>query len=336
MQPVTAVPGNGKHVVVVGAGGNIGSHLAPHLARLTKVARITLIDRGIYEQANLCSQNITVHDLGRAKAAVQAHRLRRINPMLHVNTIVDAIENVPLGQLRADVIVACVDSRGARQYINQVAWRLGTSWIDAGVQGDGLLARVNVYRPGLDSPCLECAWDQHDYEVLEQTYPCQEQEREPAPTNAPSSLGALAAALQAIECQKLLAGRWEHVAVSRQVLIDACSHQHYVTTFRRNPRCRFDHQVWPIAPLTDQPKELTLQQAFALMREVDGEEPARALRLEGQQFVRQLTCPGCGQLKPVWRFAGRLRQVCRSVARLWWPTDSACRSGSKHASFRRR
>lgn len=60
----------GKHVVVVGAGGNIGSHLVPSLARLTAVACITLIDRDIYEEANLRSQNITARDLDKAKATV--------------------------------------------------------------------------------------------------------------------------------------------------------------------------------------------------------------------------------------------------------------------------
>jgi molybdopterin/thiamine biosynthesis adenylyltransferase len=300
----------GKRVVVVGAGGNIGSHLVPHLARLTEVMRVTLIDRDHYEQTNLRSQNVTTRDLGKTKAMVQAHRLRRINPTLLVHPIVDTVENVPLGHLRADIIVACVDSRSARQSINQIAWHLGIPWIDAGIRSEGLLARINVYMPGPDSPCLECSWDAHDYNLLEQTYPCQGEEREPAPTNAPSSLGALAAALQAIECQKLLTGQWEHVAVSRQVLVDVCHHQHYVTTFQRNPHCRFDHQVWAITPLPYQANDLTLQQSFALRGKDDGEESPPALRLAGQTFVRQLTCFGCGQTKPVWRFTRRLHQVC--------------------------
>lgn len=301
---------SGTHVLVVGA-GNIGSHLIPHLARLAEVAQVTLVDRDCYEQANLQSQSITARDLGKAKATIQAWRLRQINPLLRVHAIVGAIEDVPLGQLRADVLLACVDSRRARQFINQAAWRLGMPWIDAGVQGEGLLARVNVYVPAPDAPCLECAWDQQDYDLLEHTYPCQGQEPEPAPTTASSGLGALAAALQALECQKLLTNQWDHVAVNRQVLIDAQSHRHYVTTFQRNRQCRFDHGVWTIERLPHPPDELTLQQILAVAKTDARDKDAIALRLEGQTFVEQLTCSGCGYRKSLARFTNRLRQPCR-------------------------
>src|SRR6185295_15243005 len=37
-------------VVVVGAGGNIGSHAVPHLGRMAGVRRVVLIDRDVYEK----------------------------------------------------------------------------------------------------------------------------------------------------------------------------------------------------------------------------------------------------------------------------------------------
>jgi molybdopterin/thiamine biosynthesis adenylyltransferase len=306
MQETSQLKRDTKSVAVVGAGGNIGSHLLPHLGRMSGLGRATLIDRDLYEEKNLLSQDITPQDVGKPKAVVQARRLRRINPDVRVYTVQDSVQNVPLGQLRADVILACLDSRSARQYVNQAAWRLGVPWIDLGVQGEGLLARVNVYVPGPDAPCLECAWDERDYEALEQTYPCRGKTGEPVPTNAPSSLGALAASLQAIECQKLLTGQGERVAIGRQVLIDASYHKHYVTTFRRNPRCRFDHEVWSIEKVGCRPEELTLLQAFELGRRNGGEDGPLALRVEGKTFIRKLTCPGCGQTKSLLRLDGRL------------------------------
>src|SRR5262249_39035744 len=159
--------------------------------------------------------------------------------------------------LRGDLILACLDSRRARQYVNQAAWRLGVTWIDAGVDAGGLLARVNIYEPGIENTCLECAWDERDYEALEQTYPCSGVANEPAPTNSPSWLGALAASLQANECQKLLAGKIDKAAIGQQVLLDVLYHKHYVTTFKRNPYCRFSHKVWPIERLSYGPAELT-------------------------------------------------------------------------------
>ena len=80
---------------------------------------------------------------------VQADVVRRIRPELVVDEYPQPVEDTPLGCLRADIILACVDSRGARQYVNEVARSLGVSWIDAGVEAGGGLARVNVYEPVL-------------------------------------------------------------------------------------------------------------------------------------------------------------------------------------------
>ncbi len=274
-------------VIVVGAGGNIGSHLAPHLARMREVGRVTLIDKDFYEATNLRSQDITARDVGKSKAAVQARRLKRINPSLEVRFFADAVERVPASALRGDVILACLDSRIARQSVNQFAWRLGVPLIDAGVQADGLLARINLYVPGADAACLECAWDDSDYSLLEQTYPCQAQKI--APTNAPSSLGAMAASLQAIECRKALAG---DVSFSdHQALIDAAHHRHYLTRFLRNPRCRFDHRMWRI----EKPALRLEHTTGDLFNLSTGRDSAYA-RLESKPFVKRLIC-GCGRAK---------------------------------------
>ena len=303
-----------KSIVVVGAGGNIGSHLVSHLARFEPVARITLIDKDRYEPANVRSQDIMPRDVGKLKAVVQARRLLRINRRLRVEAITDAVERVPLGRLRADVILACLDSRIARQHVNQFGWRLGVPLIDAGVEAGGLLARVNVYVPGPDNPCLECAWDDRDYEALEQTYPCQGFATTIAATNAPSSLGALAAALQAIECQKLLKGEFDRVAFGKQVLIDASHHKHYVTSFRRNPNCRFSgHDVWNIQRLSCSLKEFTLDQALKLgPASVGG---SVGLSLEGKPFVRRLACTGCGAARSLLRLECSLRDTDRTCAK---------------------
>ena len=295
-----------SRVVVIGAGGNIGSHLVPHLGRIPQVGRVTLIDKDVYEATNVRTQNITPADVGTLKAIVQARKLRRISPTLRVEAISDAVERVPLGKLRSDVILSCLDSRVARQHTNQFAWRLGIPLIDAGVEAGGLLARVNVYLPGADSPCLECAWDDRDYEALEQTYSCLGSE-EIAATNAPSSLGALAASLQAIECQKLLSGQTDRAAVGKQVLVDAAYHRHYVTAFRRNPNCRFSrHEVWDIRRLECSVKDLTLAQALGL---VHAAGTSGGLRIEGKPFVTRMTCPDCGATRSLLRLACALRNA---------------------------
>jgi molybdopterin/thiamine biosynthesis adenylyltransferase len=297
-----------KSVVVVGA-GNIGSFLLGHLARQPAIRRLTIIDRDTYEAKNLWGQDIGLREVGRPKASLQARRVRRINPALEVGALVDAVENVPLGCLRADVILACLDSRQARRYVNQAAWRLGVPWIDAGVDPDGLLARVNVYWPGPDAPDLECGWSQADYDALEQAYPCDQEATSPAPTNAPSSLGALAAALQAIECDKLLGGRAEEALIARQVVLDARWQRHFVTALRRDPHCRFDHRTFDIEQLDFAPSELSLGRVLALAPVVRTPHGEMTIRVEGHTFVTEVRCPRCGDSRQTFfRLSGRLRR----------------------------
>lgn len=205
-------------VTVVGAGGNIGSHLVTHLARMPAVSVVTLIDRDRYEPKNLASQDITIRDVGRPKARVQAERLMRIRPDLRVRAICDTVERVPIGLLRADVVLACLDSLVARQWVNQAAWRLGCCWIDA--------------------------------------------------------------------------GEWEQLALGRQVMLDAAHRRHYVTRFRRNPRCLFDHKIWAVRKLDARPSELSVGQALKLG---DGGGGPTALHIDWHRIVRRLACTSCGQ-----------------------------------------
>jgi molybdopterin/thiamine biosynthesis adenylyltransferase len=256
----------------------------------------------------------------RRQRTVAGRRLRAINPRLRVIATPEPVEQVPLGRLRASVIVAALDSRRARQFVNEAAWRLGVPWIDAGVDGANLLARVNVYMPASDpsDPCLECAWDQRDYDLVEQVYPCLEEATAPAPTNAPSYLGALAASLEAIECEKLIRGEKERAACGKEVLIDGRHHRYFVTSYARNPACRFDHRVWEVERLEDGPN-LTLSEALALpsRRAPQNSEPPPFFRVAGKYFVTQLICPACKAGRALLRLASSLDADAVACRRCW-------------------
>lgn len=168
------VPTGSAVNAVVGGCGNIGSHLVPHLARNPRVERVVLVDPDVYEPKNLAGQDIRARDVKRSKVEVQAERLHEIRPELEVVAVADRLENLPLAYFRNAIIFGALDSRWARQQLNQAAWRAGSPWIDMAVDGPGWLCRVSVYQPGLDSPCLECGWDAADYESLYQSLPCKE------------------------------------------------------------------------------------------------------------------------------------------------------------------
>ena len=279
-------------------------------------ARVLLVDPQVYEEKNLGCQDIYAGDVGRPKALVQARRLRRINPAIKARAFCARVEDLPLGLLRVDAILSCVDSRAARLYINQAAWRLGVPWVDGAVDGAALLARVSVYVPGPEAVCAECQMDDEDYQAaaLEQPYACQQGGAGPAATNAPASLGLVTAGIMALECRKLLAGERDTLLAGRQVMLDLRHHTHFVTTFHRR-HCRFDHDAaWQIEPLDASPARLTLGQAACL-----GGGSATGgdceLRIEGQRFATAQFCRRCGRRSPLaLRLAKRIPAARRRCA----------------------
>lgn len=279
------------HVVIVGL-GTIGSHLAGFVARLHDlVHQVTLVDHDTYSTANIISQDISPREVGKRKVDVVARRLRQINPALRVAAFPERVESVPRGRLRADVILGAVDSKAARQSINEIAWRVGAPYVDSGVENANALARVTVYRPGNAATCGECSWSEIDYASLEQVHWCGA-EIAPA-THAPAWLGGVAAALQAAECETLL--RTEERpedGLAREVVVSARHRTHTVTTYRPNIACRFDHVVWNIERLRVRPSRVAMSDIIGL---VDREhQPTARLRVEGHRFATRHACTSCG------------------------------------------
>ena len=291
----------GKSLTLIGA-GNTGLAMALHAARMPQVRRITCIEPGRAEESNCQFQDITPRDVGVPKALIAARRMREIRPELEVIPIIARVEDVPWGLLRSDVICGCVDNREARAQINTIAWRLGVPWVDAGIRAEGLLARVSVFVPGRGAPCLECAWGEKDYANLAERYSCAGVRREAPPTGAQTSLGALAAGMQAIECQKLLEGRMEQSLAGKQVIIEAAYHHHYVSVLRRRDDCRFDHESYGAVERVS--ADWTVGQLGALGGRPEGEP--FALAVEGKNWVTQLRCTRCGREARVVRLQGRI------------------------------
>ncbi len=305
----------GRHVLVVGAGGNIGSSVVRHVARIPEVAYLTLIDRDHYEAGNLAGQDIVPTDIGRAKAVVQRERATAIRPDLLVSAIVADLETLPMGVFDCDLILACLDSPSARQGVNRLAWRLGVPWLDAGVSADGLLARVDSFRPGPGAACLECSWTERHYQVLEQAYLCTPETgvRGPSaegapppqapPTGAPSALGGMAASIQALEAGMLLGGSAEGLKPGSQIVLSAAHHRFHRTTRPVNPQCRFDHSDWQVECLDFNPSSRTLKELLEWGR--SRLSPAGSgsveVRCDGMRFARRLICSGCGGTRPILR-----------------------------------
>jgi hypothetical protein len=270
---------------------------------MPKVDSVTVIDRDVYEPQNLVGQDITTEEIGEPKALVQSRRIQRIAAGLRVEAIVDSVENVPLGAMRCDVLLAGLDSRRARQIVNERAWYLGVPYVDGGVQADGLLARVTVYIPGENHACVECPWVYPlDYETIEQKYPCGGGSVNAPATRAPSALGSLSASLVVIEAQLLLSGARGPDAAGHSILIDARHHKYYPTRLVFNPGC-----LMPLHWNTPAEAARTVEECrddVALGELLDG---ARDLRVLGQSFATALTCGRCGDRREEFRLNASFR-----------------------------
>ena len=122
-----------KTIYVVGCGGN-GSHVAPHLARMTKDMQnvdLIFIDGDTVENKNIVRQHFTESDIGQHKAEVLATRYSALNPRTsHINTM---FQTHMLEPSRHNVIVSCVDNFLTRAKIEAYfKTTTGMLWVDLG------------------------------------------------------------------------------------------------------------------------------------------------------------------------------------------------------------
>jgi molybdopterin/thiamine biosynthesis adenylyltransferase len=260
-----------RSALVAGA-GNIGSHLAPQLAR-AGIGLLRIVDRDTVEEKNLAQQDYGPQDVGRGKAEALARRLAGTFPQLRVEPFVADLEDVPLGAFRVDVLFGALDSRRARQtLISERGWPLGVPVIDGGV-GEGLLGRVQVFVPGEASACLECTWGDADYRHLAAEYPCRPGAAVSTPsTVAPACVGAVVAGI--------MAARWLCLpSESREIAFDLRHSRFLESWLRRSSCCRFDHHIVPeVVPIASAAR---IGDLLAQIERRFGERPAH---LEGRRL----------------------------------------------------
>ena len=283
-------------VLVVGAGA-LGNEVLKNLA-LIGVGTVIVIDLDAVEPSNLSrSVLFRLQDGGRPKAEVAAERAGEINPDVTFHPIRgDVITGLGLGLFAdVDVVIGCLDNREARLWVNRQCWKVGTPWVDSGIQE--IQGVVKVFVPP-DSACYECAMTARDYQLLNVRYSCpllrRDQILEGKVPTAPT-IASMMAALEVQEALKLIHGL--PVAAGSAMVFNGVTNQFYSTKLPFREDC-LSHETYP------EPVELPLGNA-STVAELFAEaartlEGPLTLALE-RDLVAAIHCPRCDRRTEILR-----------------------------------
>ncbi len=283
-------------VLVVGAGA-LGNEVLKNLA-LLGVGITIVIDLDEVEPSNLSrSVLFRLRDGGRPKAEVAAERALEINPEVAFHPIRgDVITDLGLGLFAdVDVVIGCLDNREARLWVNRQCWKVGTPWVDSGIQE--IQGVVKVFVPP-HSSCYECSMTARDYQLLNVRYSCpllsRDQILEGKVPTAPT-IASMMAALEVQEALKLLHGM--PVAAGSALVFNGVTNQFYSTKLPVRDDC-LSHETYPEPTALDLSHAATARDLFDRARaEVEG---PLTLALE-RDLVTVIRCPRCRTDREIFR-----------------------------------
>ena len=292
-----------SRVLVVGAGA-LGNEVIKNLA-LIGVGHLLILDFDRVEASNLSRAVLfRAEHCGLGKAVVAAEMARQLNPDCHlVGRQADVTQDVGLGLIRdVDVVIGCGDNREARLWINRMCWKVGTPWVDGGIQEINGVAKTFVPPAGA---CYECTMTENDYRLMHLRYSCPLLKREDiqqgkVPT-APT-IAALVGALQSQEALKILHGKTVGDGVG--LVFNGDANRFYQTRFPRRENC-LSHETYGQIVALDLCAQQTTARALLQMATENLGFSVDTIELD-RDFLLALTCEQCQQSTPMNRPIGRV------------------------------
>src|SRR5215470_863162 len=253
-------------VLVIGAGA-LGNEILKNLA-LLGFTKIVVVDLDAIEASNL-SRSILYRaaDIGRPKAEAAAEAVRNILPEAQVQPIRgDVVHGLGLGLFHwADVVLAGLDNREARLWINRACWNMNKPWIDGAIEGINGVARA--FLPGRP-PCYECTLGETDWAILNKRMSCNllalESDTEGKVATTPT-ISSIIAGIEVQEAVKLLHGL--PVLAGKGFIFEGLNHTSYRVEYTENTDCMSHHTFAEIISLEQTSRELTLKQLLARARQ---------------------------------------------------------------------
>jgi molybdopterin/thiamine biosynthesis adenylyltransferase len=304
-------------VLVIGAGA-LGNEILKNLA-LLGFRQIVIVDADRIELSNL-SRSVLYRpaDVGKSKAAAAALAYRDLYESATVRALTaNVLWDVGIGLFAwADLILAGLDNREARLWINRCAQQVDRPWIDGAIEGLSGVARV--FLPG-ELPCYECTLGETDWQILERRMSCNMLTREEmtsgkVPTTPTTS--SVIAGIQVQEALKQLHGL--PVLAGRGFVFDGVQHTSYVVEYTKNPDCGSHHTLPKIVPLPCSSASLSLR---GLLLHAQSDLGPDTVLDFSRDIIHELACPSCGQAEPMFVALGSV-----GFDRARCPSDGALRA----------
>lgn len=279
-------------VLVVGAGA-LGNEILKNLA-LLGFQQVVVVDLDRIEESNL-SRAVLFRDsdVGKSKADAAAFAYESLCPGATVQPIAaNIIYQVGLGLFAwSDLIIAGLDNREARLWINRAAWKVNRPWVDGAIEG--INGVVRLFEPG-KPPCYECTLGETDWALLERRMSCNlllaEADVQGKVATTPT-ISSIIAGVQVQEAMKLIHGL--PTLASRGYIFEGLNHTSYVVEYTANPECMSHYTFSRVVRLNGSSQELTLAQLYERAQQ-DLSSPAVILEFS-RDIIYQLVCPHCSE-----------------------------------------
>lgn len=277
-------------LLVVGAGA-LGNEILKNAA-LLGFRKVIVIDLDRIEESNLSRTVLYRHeDIGEFKSQVAARAFHSLaNDATTHGLNLNVLHECGLGLFEwSDVIVAGLDNREARLWINRSAWKVNRPWIDGAIEG--INGVVRAFLPGVP-PCYECTLGEVDWALLEKRMSCNLLALEPAPEGkvpTTPTISSIIAGIQVQEAVKLIHGL--PILASKGYVFEGMNHSSYVVEYTENSECMSHYTIPDITHLTQRSDELTLADLY---RRAQSDLGSGNVVIEfSRDIVRKFVCPAC-------------------------------------------
>jgi len=291
-------------LLVIGAGA-LGNEILKNAA-LLGFTKVLIVDLDRIDESNL-SRTILFRDgdIGKFKANVAADAYGKIAPASIVQPLVEnVVHGCGLGLFEwSDIIIAGLDNREARLWINRSAWKVNRPWFDGAIEGINGVARVFV--PGVP-PCYECTLGEVDWALLDKRMSCNllalENDEEGKTPTTPT-ISSVIAAIEVQEAVKMIHGL--PTLAGKGYIFEGLNHSSYTVEYTENPDCMSHYTVPDIVHMPEASYELTLAQ---LLQRARADSASDDVVIEfSRDIIQRLVCPSCGREEEKYAPAGKLR-----------------------------